>query len=74
MHKGFNDQKLYSIFLGRFHDAGTYDAITKTGGPNGSIRNQEELNHSANMGLDKAVKLCGEISVHYSNLFIFSFS
>uniref|UniRef100_F6GWL0 L-ascorbate peroxidase n=1 Tax=Vitis vinifera TaxID=29760 RepID=F6GWL0_VITVI len=42
-----------------FHDAGTYDALTKTGGPNGSIRNPQELNHSANRGLKTAVDLCG---------------
>ncbi|MBA0849942.1 hypothetical protein Goshw_023033 [Gossypium schwendimanii] len=27
-----------------WHDAGTYDVNTKTGGPNGSIRNEEEKN------------------------------
>lgn len=43
----------------RFHDAGTYDARTKTGGPNGSIRNLEELNHVANTGLAIAVDFCG---------------
>ncbi|KAL6345280.1 hypothetical protein AAG906_015763 [Vitis piasezkii] len=45
----------------RFHDAGTYDALTKTGGPNGSIRNPQELNHSANRGLKTAVDLCEEV-------------
>lgn len=44
----------------RWHDAGTYDAKTKTGGPNGSIRNDAELKHSANNGLKIAVDLCGE--------------
>ncbi|CBI17345.3 unnamed protein product, partial [Vitis vinifera] len=44
-----------------FHDAGTYDALTKTGGPNGSIRNPQELNHSANRGLKTAVDLCEEV-------------
>ncbi|KAI3665357.1 hypothetical protein L6452_43981 [Arctium lappa] len=34
-----------------WHDAGTYDAKTKTGGPNGSIRNEEEYKHGANSGL-----------------------
>lgn len=45
----------------RWHDAGTYDVKTKTGGPNGSIRNRTELRHSANNGLKIAVDLCGEI-------------
>lgn len=49
------------IEFSRFHDAGTYDALTKTGGPNGSIRNRKELQHSANRGLEEAVELCGEI-------------
>ncbi|KAL5557529.1 hypothetical protein UlMin_039765 [Ulmus minor] len=44
-----------------WHDAGTYDEKTKTGGPNGSIRNQQELNHSANNGLKIAVDLCEEV-------------
>ncbi|RVX16759.1 putative L-ascorbate peroxidase 3, peroxisomal [Vitis vinifera] len=39
----------------------TYDALTKTGGPNGSIRNPQELNHSANRGLETAVDLCEKV-------------
>ena len=46
----------------RWHDAGTYDAETKTGGPNGSIRTTEELNRYENKGLGKAVEFCGELS------------
>lgn len=34
-----------------WHDAGTYDAKTKTGGPNGSIRFGTMLAHGANAGL-----------------------
>lgn len=45
----------------RWHDAGTYDAKTKTGGPNGSIRNEEEYRHGANNGLKIAIDLCGEL-------------
>ena len=45
----------------RWHDAGTYDKKTKTGGPNGSIRNEKELNHNANKGLKIAVDLCGKL-------------
>lgn len=47
----------------RWHDAGTYDAVTKTGGPNGSIRNREEHTHGANAGLKFAIDLCGKFSL-----------
>lgn len=40
-----------------WHDAGTYDKQTKTGGPNGSIRFPEEYNHSANAGIKIAIDL-----------------
>lgn len=52
-----------SHYFDRWHDAGTYDAKTKTGGPNGSIRNEEELKHSANNGLKIAVDLCGKLNI-----------
>ncbi|XP_027360368.1 L-ascorbate peroxidase 3-like [Abrus precatorius] len=48
-----------------WHDAGTYDVKTKTGGPNGSIRSEEELNHAANKGLKTAVEFCEEVKVKY---------
>ncbi|KAL5099582.1 hypothetical protein RYX36_003909 [Vicia faba] len=51
-----------------WHDAGTYDAITRTGGPNGSIRNQQELNHSANKGLKIAVELCEEVKAKHPKI------
>ncbi|XP_062186300.1 probable L-ascorbate peroxidase 3, peroxisomal [Phragmites australis] len=38
-----------------WHDAGTYDAKTKTGGPNGSVRFPVEYNHAANAGLKIAI-------------------
>ncbi|KAL2937109.1 L-ascorbate peroxidase 3 [Bienertia sinuspersici] len=44
-----------------WHDAGTYCAKTNTGGPNGSIRNEEECAHGANNGLKKAVDWCEEV-------------
>lgn len=50
-----------SVYVYRWHDAGTYDAKTKTGGPNGSIRNEEECAHGANNGLKKAVDWCGAL-------------
>lgn len=43
----------------RWHDAGTYDVNTKTGGPNGSIRMQEEYSHGSNNGLKIAIDFCG---------------
>lgn len=52
--------KLNTINLCRWHDAGTYNAETKTGGANGSIRNEHELGHGANSGLKIAVNFCGE--------------
>src|SRR5579864_8972609 len=33
-----------------FHDAGTYDAATRTGGANGSVLLREELNRGGNSG------------------------
>ncbi|CAA2987428.1 L-ascorbate peroxidase 3, peroxisomal [Olea europaea subsp. europaea] len=44
-----------------WHDAGTYDVNTKTGGPNGSIRNEEEYTHSANSGLKIALDFCEQV-------------
>lgn len=37
-----------------WHDAGTYDVVSKTGGPNGSIRFAPELSMGANNGLGYA--------------------
>ncbi|WJX61152.1 L-ascorbate peroxidase 3 [Trifolium repens] len=51
-----------------WHDAGTYDFKTRTGGPNGSIRNQLELNHAANKGLKTAVELCEEVKVKHPKI------
>lgn len=56
---------LHNIIIDSWHNAGTYDAKTKTGGPNGSIRNPEELKHTANAGLENAVKFCGELLLLY---------
>ncbi|KAI5647839.1 hypothetical protein M9H77_33844 [Catharanthus roseus] len=44
-----------------WHDAGTYDVNTKTGGPNGSIRNEEEYSHGANNGLKIALEFCEQV-------------
>ncbi|KAK9670635.1 hypothetical protein RND81_13G214400 [Saponaria officinalis] len=49
-----------------WHDAGTYDVKTKTGGPNGSIK--YELNHSANKGLNIAIDFCEEVKAKYPKI------
>ncbi|XP_022854776.1 L-ascorbate peroxidase 3-like [Olea europaea var. sylvestris] len=49
-----------------WHDAGTYDAKTKTGGPNGSIRN--EYNHEVNRGLKIAIDLCEEVKAKHPKI------
>ncbi|KMT09578.1 hypothetical protein BVRB_6g130340 [Beta vulgaris subsp. vulgaris] len=46
-----------------FHDAGTYDAKAKTGGANGSIRN--ELNSPANNGIKVAVDFCEQVKTKF---------
>lgn len=46
------------FWIFRFHDAGTYDAKRKTGGPNGSIRN--ELNNPPNNGIKVGIDFCGK--------------
>ncbi|KAK7367275.1 hypothetical protein VNO80_09284 [Phaseolus coccineus] len=51
-----------------WHDAGTYDVKTRTGGPNGSIRNAQELNHAANKGLETAVAFCEEVKAKHPNV------
>ncbi|KAL0543433.1 hypothetical protein IC582_018529 [Cucumis melo] len=51
-----------------WHDAGTYDAKTKTGGPNGSIRFMKELNHTANKGLKIAVDFCETVKARHPKI------
>ncbi|XP_022950950.1 L-ascorbate peroxidase 3 isoform X1 [Cucurbita moschata] len=51
-----------------WHDAGTYDAKTKTGGPNGSIRFMNELNHTANKGLKIAVDFCETVKARHPKI------
>ncbi|XP_048231103.1 L-ascorbate peroxidase 3 [Ricinus communis] len=51
-----------------WHDAGTYDAKTKTGGPNGSIRNEIEYKHEANNGLKIAIDLCEDIKARHPKI------
>lgn len=49
----------------RWHDAGTYDVNTRTGGANGSIRHEEEYNHGSNAGLKIAIDLLDPIKAKY---------
>ncbi|CAM6094347.1 unnamed protein product [Calypogeia fissa] len=51
-----------------WHDAGTYDANTMTGGANGSIRSEREYTHGANAGIKKALDWMEDFKVKYSNL------
>lgn len=51
-----------------WHDAGTYDASTKTGGANGSIRSEREYTHGANAGIKKSIDWMEDFKVKYPNL------
>ncbi|KAL5791190.1 hypothetical protein ACOSQ2_006078 [Xanthoceras sorbifolium] len=51
-----------------WHDAGTYDVTTKTGGANGSIRNEEEFSHGSNSGLKIAIDFCEEVKAKYRKI------
>lgn len=65
--RGFIQEKHCAPLILRlaWHSAGTYDAQTKTGGPFGTIRNEAELSHAANAGLDTAVKLLEPIKEQF---------
>ncbi|KAE8678932.1 L-ascorbate peroxidase 1, cytosolic [Hibiscus syriacus] len=45
------------MVVDRWHSAGTFDCQTKTGGPFDTLKHAAELGHSANNGLDIAVRL-----------------
>ncbi|CAL9161779.1 unnamed protein product [Musa hybrid cultivar] len=51
-----------------WHDAGTYDVKTKTGGPNGSIRFEEEYSHGSNAGLEIAIDLLEPVKVKHPKI------
>ncbi|KAE8672874.1 putative L-ascorbate peroxidase 3 [Hibiscus syriacus] len=51
-----------------WYDAGTYDVSTKTGGPNGSIRNEEEYTHGANNGLKIALDFCEGVKAKHPKI------
>ncbi|RWW76199.1 hypothetical protein BHE74_00015740 [Ensete ventricosum] len=48
-----------------WHSAGTYDVVSKTGGPFGTMRFPAELAHGANNGLDIAVRLLEPIKEQF---------
>jgi len=50
------------------HDALTYDATTRTGGANGSVRVEKELSHEANTGLKDTVDRLVEIKSRHDLL------
>ena len=54
----------FFTFPCRWHDAGTYDVNTRTGGANGSIRYEEEYTHGSNAGLKIAIDLLGMHSLY----------
>lgn len=51
-----------------FHDAGNYNATTKQGGANGSVRFTQELNRPANKGMENAVKFCEPIKRRHPDI------
>ncbi|XP_008788436.2 probable L-ascorbate peroxidase 4, peroxisomal [Phoenix dactylifera] len=51
-----------------FHDAGTYDVKTKTGGPNGSIRFEEEYSHGSNAGIKIAINLLEPVKAKHPKI------
>ncbi|RWW05522.1 hypothetical protein GW17_00031192 [Ensete ventricosum] len=48
-----------------WHSAGTYDVVSKTGGPFGTMRFPAELAHGANNGLSIAVRLLEPIKEQF---------
>ncbi|KAK9838498.1 hypothetical protein WJX81_003468 [Elliptochloris bilobata] len=51
-----------------FNDALTYDKLTNTGGPNGSIRTRKELERPGNAGLSGVVELIKGLQAKYPAL------
>ncbi|CAI9105229.1 OLC1v1004103C1 [Oldenlandia corymbosa var. corymbosa] len=51
-----------------WHSAGTFDQATKTGGPFGTMRFQDELGHGANNGIHIAVNLLEPIKQQFPTL------
>ncbi|XP_017431801.1 L-ascorbate peroxidase 5, peroxisomal-like [Vigna angularis] len=57
--------RLAYVTYNLWHDAGTYDVKTRTGGPNGSIRNARELNHATNKGLETTFVFCEDVKAKH---------
>ena len=51
-----------------WHDAGTFDKSSGTGGPNGSIRFAKEISQNPNKGLDYARKCVDDIRGNFNNV------
>eukprot|EP00271_Cylindrocystis_brebissonii_P014331 TRINITY_DN35653_c0_g1_i1.p1 TRINITY_DN35653_c0_g1~~TRINITY_DN35653_c0_g1_i1.p1 ORF type:complete len:304 (-),score=52.54 TRINITY_DN35653_c0_g1_i1:426-1337(-) len=51
-----------------FHDAGTYCARTRTGGPNGSIRSEKEFVHGGNAGMKIAIDLLEPVKAKFPKI------
>eukprot|EP00475_Leptophrys_vorax_P033198 TRINITY_DN51963_c0_g1_i1.p1 TRINITY_DN51963_c0_g1~~TRINITY_DN51963_c0_g1_i1.p1 ORF type:complete len:296 (+),score=30.30 TRINITY_DN51963_c0_g1_i1:256-1143(+) len=48
-----------------FHDAGTYDARTRSGGPNASIRSELEYTHGGNAGMKIGIDMLEEVKAKH---------
>lgn len=51
-----------------FHDAANYDATTKRGGANGSVRFTQELSRPPNKGIENAVRFCEQIKRRHPDI------
>ncbi len=51
-----------------FHDAGTYDSVTKTGGAKGTLRLPEVFGRRENAGLEIVVELLTPIKKHFEDV------
>ncbi|THU45598.1 hypothetical protein C4D60_Mb02t19680 [Musa balbisiana] len=65
--RGLIADKNYSPLMLRlaWHSVGTYDVVSKTGGPFGTMRFPTELAHGANNGLDISVRLLEPIKKQF---------
>lgn len=59
---------IYGSVFRRWHSAGTYDVQTKTGGPFGTMKLEQECKHCANNGIEIAVKMLEEPKKEFPNL------
>lgn len=57
-----------SVLRFAWHDAGTWDPTTKTGGPNGSLRFDKELAHGANTGLSPVRDQLVQLKAQFPNV------